>query len=173
MEPTTKYDYLLRFFLDNWFFAVLILLIVIIMAIPQLRDGIKSLTEWGKKYFLKKNDIMKLHFNGEVVMLRCKLRSRKFDVVEINAVTHEYGVWSERKWIEKNYPGFSEEMQTLQLLEISPEQKQYFDVIYFNIDSREKMVYFNINSFFRKEGCTSNRIEEFAEAKIKELYNKD
>lgn len=50
----TKYDIIVDFFLDNWFFAVLILLSVLIMAIPQLKDGVISLYKIAKSILVRK-----------------------------------------------------------------------------------------------------------------------
>lgn len=38
---TTKYDTIINFFLDHWITAFIVFMIVIVMAVPQFRDGIK------------------------------------------------------------------------------------------------------------------------------------
>ena len=46
---TTFYDRAVNWFLDQPFIAFIVLICVIIMAIPQLRDGIKILFQKKKK----------------------------------------------------------------------------------------------------------------------------
>lgn len=38
---TTKYDTIINFFLDHWITAFIVFMIVIVMAVPQFRDGLK------------------------------------------------------------------------------------------------------------------------------------
>ena len=39
----TKYDRLIKLLLDNWLIAIIVLIAVILMAVPQVRDGIRVL----------------------------------------------------------------------------------------------------------------------------------
>lgn len=49
----TKYDTIINILKDNWSIAVLLLLCGIVAAIPQLREGVVLLWQWGKKIFQK------------------------------------------------------------------------------------------------------------------------
>lgn len=53
MVDTTKHDTIINYLLDNWIIAILVILAGIVMAIPQLRDGVKLITEWFKSMFRK------------------------------------------------------------------------------------------------------------------------
>lgn len=39
----TKYDSLVNLLLNNWFVALIVLVAVVLIAIPKIRDGIKTL----------------------------------------------------------------------------------------------------------------------------------
>lgn len=49
----TKYDALVRFFLDNVFVAIIVLICVVLMAMPQVRDGLKVLRDWMEDLIVK------------------------------------------------------------------------------------------------------------------------
>nr|DAU03330.1 MAG TPA: hypothetical protein [Caudoviricetes sp.] len=53
MVNATKHDTIINYLLDNWIIAILVILAGIVMAIPQLRDGIKLITEWFKSMLRK------------------------------------------------------------------------------------------------------------------------
>ena len=48
----TKYDYIEKMLLDNWIIAIIVIVAIILMAIPQVRDGLKTLIHFSKE---KKN----------------------------------------------------------------------------------------------------------------------
>ena len=48
----TKYDYIEKMLLDNWIIAIIVIVAIILMAIPQVRDGLKTLISFFKR---KKN----------------------------------------------------------------------------------------------------------------------
>lgn len=54
MESTTKYDTIVNILLDNWIIAIIVVIALVIGFIPSLRDGIKSIVEWYKTHFCKK-----------------------------------------------------------------------------------------------------------------------
>lgn len=94
---TTFYDRAVNWFLDQPFIAFIVLICVIIMAIPQLRDGIKILFQ--KK---KKQDFT-IKYAGETISFEEKCISRDFDIIKIKATTHDIGVAAEREWLKKKY----------------------------------------------------------------------
>ena len=79
----TKYDIIVDFFLDNWFFAVLILISVFVMAIPQLKDGVISLYKMAKSILCvhKTEEMFEIKYEEETVTLHRWLVSKQFDVV--------------------------------------------------------------------------------------------
>ena len=88
----TTYDKLINLLLDNWVIAVLVLISVILIAIPQVRDGIKMLFSLFKR---KKEFVSE--YADEKITFDVKLRSQDFDVVKIHATTHTLGVRAERE----------------------------------------------------------------------------
>lgn len=44
-----KYDQILNYLLDNWIIAVMVIVAGIIMALPQLRDGLNMLWPFSSK----------------------------------------------------------------------------------------------------------------------------
>lgn len=67
----TKYDYIVNFLLDNWFVAIMIVIVSIIMALPQLRDGVKML--WSVSN--KKKKTLTSEYADEKITFEVKLRS--------------------------------------------------------------------------------------------------
>lgn len=55
----TKYDKIVEFLLNNWFVAVFVLICVILIAIPQIRDGLKMLYDmlWIIFKRIRNNDV--------------------------------------------------------------------------------------------------------------------
>lgn len=39
----TKYDYIVNLLLNNWIIAIVVIIAVLIIKLPQLRDGLKML----------------------------------------------------------------------------------------------------------------------------------
>ena len=79
----TKYDYIVNILLDNWFIAIIAIFAVVLTAIPQVRDGIKTLYSLFKR---KKEFVSK--YADEKITFEVKLRSQDFDVIKINATRH-------------------------------------------------------------------------------------
>ena len=44
----TKYDIIVNFFLNNWYFAIVALICGGLIVIPQIKEGIKMLSSWVK-----------------------------------------------------------------------------------------------------------------------------
>jgi hypothetical protein len=167
MDNPTKYDNLIKFFLDNWLIAILVILAVLIGFIPNLRDGIVQLMQWMK---IARNKEFKVISRGETITFNIKTSSALFDIVKVNALTHDLGVNSEYRWIEKYYPDYKIIMQGLQKIPVDNEQ-YYYDVITIkNIEGRKKKIYFDITSFLNKHGSTLSNKNKFIESKIKELH---
>lgn len=171
MQEDSKYEKIVNLFLDNWIIAIIVLVLVIVAFIPSLKDGINQIKLSVVK--LNKNDIedYSINFNVEIVNLKLLLRSKEFDIVKVNATTHQLGVLAEYKWIEKFYPKCNSKSQTLSKIEISDLQFVYFDIISINNEKGPfKKIYFDISSFKNGGTSTSHNINEFTRLKIKEIY---
>lgn len=119
---TTFYDRAVNWFLDQPFIAFIVLICVIIMAIPQLRDGIKILFQ--KK---KKQDFT-IKYAGETISFEEKCISRDFDIIKIKATTHDIGVAAEREWLKKKYPRYVNNMQMLSYVQ-TEKGRIIFDIL--------------------------------------------
>lgn len=104
-----KYDLMVEFLLNYWFIAAIALICVIVIAIPQIRDGVKAVFD----LFKRKEKEFKVEFSDETVTFEEKKKSKYFDVVKIHATTHSYGVSAEYKWLKKKYPKYDRIMQSL------------------------------------------------------------
>ncbi len=173
MGKTTKYSDLTNFFLDNWIFASIILIAVIIAFIPSLRDGVLHILNFFRLVFKKKNKDFIIEHEGEKITFEYKTKSTLFDIVKINATTHHLGVGAEYKWLQKYYPDYDRISQSLSLIEVDENRSLHFDTILLkNDEGVEKNIYFDISEFFNDGGHTSSNLDEFARKKVKELYNK-
>lgn len=170
----TKYDIIVDFFLDNWFFAVLILLSVLIMAIPQLKDGVISLYKIAKSILVRKKteEIYEIKYGEETVILHRWLVSKQFDVVKIDAVSHDLGIHSEYDWIKKYYPKFDSPMQSLRFI-VTAQGEKVFDVIHITSEHRNKDIYFDITDFYYGPILNNGDKNKYIEKKISKLYEKD
>ncbi len=163
----TKYDYMVNQLLDNWVVALIVVVAIVFMAIPQVRDGIKTLFSLfkGKKEFVSE-------YADEKITFEVKLRSQDFDIVKIHATTHSLGVRAEREWLNKNYPEYTNNMQSLRHIMTNDGQELTFDILPIQKGNKKKDIYFDITDFFDGAhvayiGSTHN----YAEQKIKEIYN--
>ena len=169
----TKYDIIVNFFLDNWFFAVLILLSVLVMAIPQLKDGVISLYKMAKSILCvhKTEEIFEIKYGEETVTLHRWLVSKQFDVVKIDAVSHDLGIHSEYEWIKKYYPMYDSPMQSLRFV-VTDQGEKVFDVIHITSEHRNKDIYFDITDFYYGPILNLGDKNKYIEQKINELYKK-
>ena len=171
MPDSTKYDKITNFLLDYWVVAIIVLLAVVIGFIPSLRDGVVQISKVFKSLFIKKN-IFKVKYPNETVTLELKTRSTLFDIVKVNATTHHIGVSCEYKWLKKYYPNYKTRMQSLESIEVDEKHSLWFDKIELvNKSGQPKSIYFDISAFFNEGGHTSTNLDQFAKAKIKEIYD--
>ncbi len=163
----TKYDRLIKLLLDNWLIAIIVLIAVILMAVPQVRDGIRVLFSLFKH---KKEFVSE--YADEKITFEVKLRSQDFDIVKIHATTHGLGLRAEREWLNKNYPEYANNMQSLRHIKTNDGKELTFDILPIQKGNKKKDIYFDITDFFDGAhvgfiGSTHN----YAEQKIKEIYN--
>lgn len=165
----TTYDYIVNLLLDHWFIAILVIIAIVIMALPQIRDGLKMLFPSSKK---KKDDFI-IEYADEKIICRRRLRTHDFDVVEIHATTHRLGLQAERSWIKKFYPDYTYNSQILSMIE-TEEGEKVFDIIPITNGTIKKDIYFEISDFFGGAAVLwTGNVQEYAEQKIKTLYVRD
>ena len=162
----TKYDYIVNLLLNNWIIAIFVIIAILIMALPQLRDGLKILWPFSrKKEFVSE-------YADEKITFEVKLRSQDFDIVKIHATTHSLGVRAEREWLNKEYSGYTNNMQFLRHIKTNDGKELTFDILPIQKGNKKKDIYFDITDFF--DGAhvefTGNK-HNYAEQKIKEIYN--
>lgn len=164
----TKYDYIVNLLFNNWIIAIVVILAILIMALPQLRDGLKMLWPFSrKKEFVSE-------YADEKITFEVKLRSQNFDVVKIHATTHSLGVHAEREWLNKNYPEYTNKMQSLRHIKTNDGKELTFDILPIQKGNKKKDVYFDITDFFdgARVSYTGN-VHEYAEKKICDIYGKE
>jgi len=152
MKEVTIYETITNFLLDNWLISILVIIIICISAIPPLRDGILQIKDW---LFKKKEFIVK--GKDEIITFEYIKNTKHFDIVKVNASTHELGVNAEYHWIDKYYPKHRIIFQALETIDTN---------------DKTKSIYFDINDFFNENGSTLVNLNEFAISKIKELHSK-
>lgn len=166
----TKYDVILNFFKDNWCIAVLLILCGILMAIPQVREGLLLIREWCKKN-LQKSDTYKIKFKTEKVIVQRIFGSEHVDIIKIDAIEHIYGIQSEYQWKKKYYPEYDCPMQSLRFFQTEQGEK-VFDVLHLTKERKKKDLYFDITSFYYGPIGEYGDKDKYVVQKINELYNK-
>lgn len=166
------YNVIVDNILSHWFIAVIVLVSTVIIAIPQLRDGLKTIF----KLFKRKEKDLKIEYPDETITFDEKKISRYFDVVKIHATTHMYGVAAENKWLKKRYPKYKKNMQSLYRMRLDNGNELYFDKIDISKNTKgkttDKTIWFDITDFFY--GSTvpfKGESDKYAMDKIKELYS--
>lgn len=169
----TKYDIIVNFFLNNWYFAIIVIVCVIIIAIPQIREGIKMLYDILRSTFkkLKKKDVFIYEKNGERGVLTRILNSKQLDVIKVDTQSHDIGIQSEYAWLKKFYPKFKHPMQHLSMLETEQGEK-VFDMFPITNGETSKKIYFDITSFFKEPIEILMNENERTMYKIQKLYRK-
>jgi hypothetical protein len=162
----TKYDYIVNLLFNNWIIAIIVIIAILIMALPQLRDGLKILWPFSReKEFVSE-------YADEKITFEVKLRSQDFDIVKIHATTHSLGVRAEREWLNKEYPGYTNNMQFLRHIRTSDGKELTFDILPIQKENKKKDIYFDITDFFDGAHVEfTGNTHNYAEQKIKEIYN--
>ena len=164
----TKYDIIINFLLNHWLIAVIVVIAVIIMALPQIRDGLMMLFRGSKQ-----NKEFKSEYADETITFDVKLRSQDFDVVKIHATTHDLGVRAEKEWLNKFYPDYENYFQMLKHFATKDGKTLDFDVLTIRSGEKAKEIYFDITDFYEGAHVSfTNDISKYAEHKIIELYDK-
>lgn len=170
---TTTYDHITQWFQDNLFFAILILICVVLAAIPQIRDGAVFVWNTIKKWIHtpKESDVFEIQYKEEKVVMLRVITSRQFDVVKIEAVSHAYGIRSEYAWKKKYYPAYDCPGQSLRFFQTEQGEK-VFDVLHITNGQVKKDLYFDITSFYYGPIGEYGDKDKYVVQKINELYKK-
>lgn len=168
MEEITTYDKIVQWALNHPIISIIVLICTILIAIPQVRDGAVLIIRmlWprnNKKEFI-------IEYADEIITFEEKLISQDFDIIKINATTHELGVRAEREWLNKKYPGYENNMQMLTHIE-TQRGRRTFDILPIRKGSIKKDIYFDITDFF--DGASVpyyKNVSEYAEEKINQIY---
>lgn len=165
----TKYDYIIKLLLDNWLIAIIVIVAIILMAIPQVRDGLKTLVS----LFNRKKEFVS-EYADEKITFEVKLRSQDFDIVKIHATTHNLGVRAEREWLARYYPDYKNNMQSLRHITTKDGRNLTFDIMPICKGNKRKDIYFDITDFYNGAHVSfTGKIYEYAEQKIKDIYGKE
>ena len=170
----TKYDALVNFFLDNVFIAIVVLICVVLMAIPQVRDGLKVLCDWTKDLGGK----LRCRSNAYIYKSKCEkvrltriLKSDQLDVVIVDTISHDLGIKSEYAWLKKHYPNYKYPRQSLKFIKTEQGEKM-FDRFPISSANHSKEIYFDISRFcYEPLECFLDK-NELTTHKIKGLYKR-
>lgn len=168
MEEITIYDRMVQWALNHPAISIIVLICTILIAIPQVKDGIIFVY----RIFCPKNDDKEfiIEYADETITVEEKLISQYFDIIKINATTHLLGVRAEREWLKKKYPGYENCMQVLTHIE-TKQGRKIFDILPIRKGNIEKDIYFDITDFY--EGASvpyHKKVSEYAEVKIRDIY---
>lgn len=167
MNEMPLYNRILDYLLNIPLVAYIVLICVILSAIPQIRDGIKSIFHIIKP---KKKDFV-IKYTDEVISFEELVLSHDFDIIRINATTHSLGVNAEYQWVKYKYPGSRCYMQTLQKFHTNKGDK-IFDILHIEIGPREKDIYFDISNFYSGAPVSFTKdINPYVTQKIQNIYN--
>ena len=166
-----KYDLIVGFLLNYWFIAIIVLVCVIIIAIPQIRDGFKLM------FSLFRRKEFKVDYQDETITFEEKIKSKDFDVVKVYATTHTYGVSAEYKWLKHNYPSYDKTMQSLCQITLDDGEKVFFDKMDISKNKKgksiHKTIWFDITDFITGASVPfRGESDAYAVNTIKGLYRK-
>ncbi|MCT3757741.1 hypothetical protein HZQ19_09600 [Elizabethkingia anophelis] len=166
MDKITIYETITNFLLNNWFISIFVLLVICTSAIPPLRDGVIQIKDW----FFKKKEF-KIQRKDELITFEYKKKTTHFDIVKVNASTHELGINAEYLWINKYYPKHKIKVQASKTIKVNNE-KLFYDVFTIELNNKTKSIYFDTSEFFNENGSSLIDLNKFVVSKIKELHNK-
>ena len=168
MEQIITYDKIVQWALNNPIIYIIVVICTILIAIPQVRDGIVLII----RLFWPKNNQKEfvIEYADEIITFEEKLISQNFDIIKINATTHMLGVRAEREWLNKKYPGYENNMQMLTHIE-TKQGRRTFDILPISKGNIKKDIYFDITDFFDGASVPYHKnTGEYAVAKINQIY---
>lgn len=162
----TTYDKIIKFLLDNWVIATIAVIFIVIIYFSKLVEGIKTLYS----LFNPKHEFVS-EYADETITFDVKLRSQDFDIVKIHATTHSLGVRAEKEWINKNYPGYENNMQLLDHIITNDGKRITFDILPIHKGNKTKNIYFDITDFYNGASVAfTGNVNKYAEQKIRDIY---
>lgn len=163
------YETIVNYLLSYWYIALFVLIVVVISAIPDLRDGATMLFSLFKK---KKRDY-KIEYENETITFDVKCKSKNFDIIKVNAITHDMGVSAEYEWINKYYPKYDSCMQMLHRKKLENGTEVVFDkVVIAKKGKHLKTIWFDVTSFIDGAHVSfDGDIDSYAECTINRIYN--
>lgn len=168
----TKYDIIVNFFLNNWYFAIVALICGGLIVIPQIKEGIKMLSSWVKDMIDNwrcKHDVYIYQSKDEKVIMTRILKSEQLDVIIVDTISHDLGVESEHAWLKKYYLNCDCPMQYIVYIQTGQGNK-IFDVFPISGEKMNKDIYFDITNFYHEPiECFMDK-NEYNIHKIKRLY---
>lgn len=168
-EESTMYDKIVQWALNNPMVSIIVLICTVLIAIPQVREGIVLVY----RFFFKKVDdgISFIEYADETIKIEEKLISQDFDIIKIHATTHLLGVQAEREWLMKKYPGYENYMQRLTFVN-TKQGKKIFDVLPIRRGNIKKDIYFDITDFYNGASVPIfKKVSEYAIEKINDIYS--
>lgn len=164
------YESIVDYLLSYWYVAILVLIVVVVSAIPNLRDGVKVLFS----LFRKKKQEYKIEYADETITFDVKCKSKNFDIIKINATTHDLGVSAEYKWLRKYYPKYDSCMQMLYRKKLDSGDEVVFDKVDIAKEGKPlKTIWFDVSSFIDGAHVSfDGDIDSYAECTINRIYNK-
>lgn len=168
IENITLYDKIILWALNHPVISTIALISTIIMAVPQIRDGIICIY---KMFFPEHNDKkFIIEYADEKITVEELLSSQDFDIVKIHATTHSLGVYAERKWLKRKYPDYENCLQMLTHID-TKQGKKTFDILPIIKGNIKKDIYFDITDFYKGASVPNYKsASEYAEEKINEFY---
>lgn len=164
------YDEIVDKLLSYWYIAIFVLIVVVVSAIPSLRDGVKILFT----LFKKKTREYKIEYADETITFDVKCKSKNFDIVKINAITHDLGVSAEYKWLNKHCPKYDSCLQMLYRKKLDNGGEVVFDKVDISKNGKHlKTVWFDATSFIDGAHVSfDGDIDSYVERTINRIYNK-
>lgn len=167
---SNNYETIIDSLLSNWYVAVFVLIVVLVSAIPPFREGVKTLFNMLKR----KEREYRIEYADETITFDVKCKSKNFDIVKINAITHDMGVSAEYEWIKKYYPDFIVCMQTLRRERLKNGEELVFDQMEIVKDQKyHKSIWFDVSSFIDGAHVSfDGKIADYVESTIERIYGK-
>lgn len=163
------YETIVNYLLSFWYIALIVLIVIVISAIPNLRDGAKILYA----FFKKKKREYTIEYADETITFDVKCKSKNFDIIKINATTHDLGVSAEYKWSSKYYPKYDSCMQMLYRKKLDNGDEVVFDKVDIAMEGKPlKTIWFDVSSFIDGAHVSfDGDIDSYAECTINRIYS--
>lgn len=166
---SNNYEIIIDSLLSNWYIAVFVLIVVLVSAIPPFKDGVKTLFNMLKR----KEREYRIEYADETITFDVKCKSKNFDIIKINATTHDLGVSAEYKWLRKYYPKYDSCMQMLYRKKLDSGDEVVFDKVDIAMEGKHlKTIWFDVTSFIDGAHVSfDGDIDSYTECTINRIYS--